>query len=62
MRVYSEDEKNVFHMSKYKNYKTLEIFCKGCKNHDALYDEFHDEVFCKHCGKVLRRNYLWLNF
>ncbi|MBR0369502.1 MAG: hypothetical protein IJH63_02115 [Methanobrevibacter sp.] len=47
---------------KYKNFKSMEIYCRECKEHDALYDHVHDEVFCRHCGKVLRMNYFWLNF
>ena len=43
-----------------KTFISVQIFCTDCKNHDAWYDPFHDEVYCQHCGKVLRMNFNWL--
>ena len=44
----------------YKNFKTIQIYCRDCKTKEAYYDEFHGEVFCKKCGKILRMNGTWL--
>ena len=46
----------------YKNFNTLFIYCRDCKNTEAYYDKVHDEIFCKHCGKIIRMQVTWLNF
>ena len=42
------------------NYKIIRTHCPECKSNKILYDNFHDETFCNHCGLILKDNTLTL--
>jgi ribosomal protein S27E len=53
---------------KNKNYCNIKgiSYCYHCKSNNLVYDEFHDEIYCKRCGTVLRQAlndyyYLFMN-
>ena len=41
-------------------YRRIKTTCPECKSDNILYDNFHDETFCNHCGLILQDNRLSL--
>lgn len=41
-------------------YRIIRTTCPECKSDKILYDIFHDETFCNHCGLILQDNTRYL--